>query len=79
VADAECLDPALLSEGERDEVAQLHDLVVAEVLAEAREDGLISFPRRPDEVARVGERRLLALVVAIRPLELEEIDVVLFG
>jgi hypothetical protein len=79
VADAERLDPALLAEGEGDEVAQLDDLVVAEVLAQACEDGLVSTRGRPDEVARVGERRLLALVVAIRPLELEEVDVVLFG
>jgi hypothetical protein len=65
VADPERLDPALLAEGQGDEVAKLDDLVVGEVLPQAREDGVVGVARRPDEVARVGERRLLALVVAV--------------
>ena len=79
MADAERLDPALLPVGERHEIAQLDDLLVAEVQSKALPERVVRALRVPDERARVEQRRLLALVVAIGALELEQFVVVDLG
>jgi hypothetical protein len=79
VPDAEGLDPALLPVRERHEVAELDDLLLAEVQPQPLPQGVVRALGIPDQRAGVEERRLLALVVAIRPLELEELVVVMLG
>jgi len=79
VADAERLDPALLAVGERHEIAELDDLLLAEVPAQAFPERIVGALRVPDERARVEQRRLLALVVPIRALEFEQLVVVVLG
>src|SRR5918996_4843662 len=77
VAEAERLDPALLSEGERHEVPELDDLLVAEVLPELLPDAVVGPLRVPHEHARIEERGLLPVIEAIGMLELEKLVVVL--
>jgi hypothetical protein len=79
VSDPQRLDPALLAEGECDEVTELDDLLLREVPTEPLPNGLVGAGRRPDELTGVGQRGLLTLVEALRALELEELVVVPFA
>src|SRR4029079_1926640 len=79
VAHAPRLDDALLSVREADERAELDDLRLAEVRAQARPERVVDAFGVPDEHARVQERGLLALVEAVGALELEQLAEVLFG
>ena len=79
VSDAECLDPALLAAREGDEEAELHQLILAEMLVQPRPELVIGDTRVPDDRARVGERGFLALVEAIRVLEVQELFVLCFS
>ena len=76
MADAPRLDHALLPVRERDERAELDDLLLAEVLAQASPERAVDAFRVPDEVARVEERGLLPLGERVRALELEQLAVV---
>ena len=76
MADIPRLDHALLTVGECDERAELDDLLLAEVLAQPRPEGVVDAFRVPDEVAREEERRLLPLRERVRALELEQLAVV---
>ena len=75
MTDAPRLDHALLPVRERDECAELDDLLLAEVLAQARPECVVDAFRIPDEVAREEERRLLPLGERVRALELEQLAV----
>ena len=77
MADAQRLDPALLPEGQRDEVAELDDLLLAEVLSQIGPDRVVGALGIPDQRARVAQRRLLARVVMVGALELQQLVVVL--
>jgi len=76
VADAPGLDHALLPVGERDERAELDDLLLAEVPAQPPPQRAVDPLGVPDEVARVEERRLLPLAERIRALEVQQLPVV---
>jgi hypothetical protein len=76
VADSPGLDHPLLSVGERDERAELDDLLLSEVLAEPRPERVVDTLRVPDEVAREEERGLLLLGERFRALELEQLALV---
>lgn len=65
VADPERLDPALLTEGERDERAELDQLGSREVLVEACPELIVGNFRVPDDGAGIGQCQLLTLVVAV--------------
>jgi hypothetical protein len=77
VADLERLDPALLAEGQRDEVSEFDDLLITEVLVQPLHERVIDGARVPDELARVEQGRLLTIVEPIRALEFEQLVVVL--
>ena len=77
--DAERLDPALLSERERDEEAELDELRHREVLVQLRPQRVVCDVGIPDDRAGIGERRFLALAETRRALELEQIVVLLLG
>jgi len=79
VANAECLDPSLLAERQRDEVSELDYLLFAELRAQPVHQGVVDTLGVPDQEARVQQCGLLALVEPIRALELEQLVVVLFG
>src|SRR5262245_24461471 len=55
--------PALLAHGQRDEIADLDELRLAEVLVQARPE-LVVDRQVPGDRLGVGERRLLLLVIA---------------
>src|SRR5690349_3449673 len=75
--DVEQAQPALLAHGERDEAAELDELGLAEMAMQPCPERLVGIEMPGDRLG-VGERGLLALVVAPRLLEVEEIhDVVL--
>jgi hypothetical protein len=65
VADAEGLDPALLTAGQSDEEAELDELRLGEVFMELAPQLLVGDVRVPDDGARVAERRLLPLAVPV--------------
>jgi hypothetical protein len=65
MANTEGLDPALLPKRERDEVPELDDLLLAEVRAQSQDQGTIDAGRVPNQMARVKERDLLAVVEAV--------------
>jgi hypothetical protein len=67
----------LLAERQRDEVPELDDLRLGEVGAQPLDQRIIDAPRVPDKVARVEQRRLLAVVKPLRALELQQLVVVL--
>ena len=77
VPDAPGLDHALLSVGQLDELAELDDLIVAEMLAEAFPDDVVGAFGVPDEHAGVEQCSFLPLAVPVGALEVEEIAVVL--
>jgi hypothetical protein len=79
MADPERLDPALLSVRDRNEVAELDQLLLAEMQPKPLPQRVVSALGVPDDGARVEQRRLLALVEAIGALELQELVVVRFG
>ena len=61
VADAQCLDPALLAQRQPDEEAQLDQLRVAEVFVQLLPQRVVGQRGLPDDGAGIGERGLLAL------------------
>ena len=79
VADAERLDPALLTAGEGDEKAQLDELRLAEVQVQPAPQRVVCDPGVPDDGAGIGERGLLAFAETVRVLEVQELRVLLFG
>jgi hypothetical protein len=78
MTDVQRLDPALLTEGERDEIPELDDLLLGEVRAHPAHERFVNPGRVPHQVARVEQGRLLALVEAIRAFEFEQLVEVLF-
>jgi hypothetical protein len=79
VPDAERLDPALLAVGEGDEIAELDELLLAEVQTQTLPQRVVGAVGVPDDRARVEQCRLLPLVIAAGPLELEQVVVVRLG
>ena len=63
VLDVERAQPALLAHGQRDEIADLHQLRLAEVLVQPLPE-LVVDRQVPGDRLRIGERGLLLLVVA---------------
>ena len=61
MADAERLDPPLLSAGQRNEEAELDQLWLGEVRVKSRPEFLVGKVRVPDDGAGVAQRRLLPL------------------
>ena len=57
-------------------VEQLDDLRLAEVQVEPLPEGIVGSLGIPDDRARVEERCLLAIVVAARALEVEQLVVI---
>ena len=76
MADAPRLDDALLAVRDRYEGAELDDLLLAEVPAQALPQRVVDALGIPDEVARVEERGFLPLRVVVRALEVEQLAVV---
>src|SRR6267378_2788355 len=77
VVDVEQPKPALLTEGQADHAAELDQLGFAEVFVHALPESIIGR-RVPGDRLRVREGGLLALVVACRLLEIEQVpDLVL--
>jgi hypothetical protein len=65
VVDAEGLDPALLTEGEADEEAQLDQLLGGEAGVKALPESVVGDGGVPHDGAGPGQRRLLALAEAV--------------
>jgi len=78
VADVPRFDHALLTVGERDERAELDDLLLAEMPAQPRPQRVVDRRRVPDEVACVEECRLLPVGVRVGALELQQLAVLRF-
>jgi hypothetical protein len=76
MAHAPGLDHTLLTVGDRDERAELDDLLLTEVLAQPRPQRVVNALRIPDQVARVEQRRLLPFRERVRALEVEQLAVV---
>src|SRR5204862_78492 len=74
--DAQGPQPAELAVDDRHVVAELDQLRLGEVGVEALPDVIVRELRAPGDGARVGERRLLPLVVAISGLEVEQLLVI---
>jgi hypothetical protein len=62
VTDPERLDPTLLAERQRHEVPELDELFLVEVRAHPLHQLVVDTGRVPDEMARVQQGGLLALV-----------------
>ena len=62
MAQPQRLNPLLLSEGQSDEIAQLHQLGVAEVLVQPLPERIVRRVRIEDDGLGIGQRRLLPLV-----------------
>src|SRR3712207_5070106 len=77
VVDVEHAQPALLPERQADEAAELNELRLAEVAVHPVPE-LVVRVEMPGDRLRVGERRLLALVVGGRRLEVEQLVVLAF-
>ena len=75
VLDVERAQPALLAHGQRDEIADLDQLRLAEVLVQPRPE-LVVDRQVPGDRLGVGQRRLLLVVVARRALEIDQVAVV---
>jgi len=59
--DAQCFDPALLTEGEADKKTELDQLIEAEVLMELCPERVIGDLGVPGDRAGVGERDFFSL------------------
>ena len=70
--DVERAQPALLAHGERDEVADLDQLRLAEVLVQPRPE-LVVDRQVPGDRLGVGQRGLLLLAVLRRGLEIDQV------
>jgi hypothetical protein len=79
MADAERLDPALLTERQRDEKTQLHELRIGEMLMQLRPQSIVCDIRIPDDRAGISQRDFFALGETRRAFELQEIVVLLFA
>ncbi|HJU52031.1 MAG TPA: hypothetical protein VJ815_06825 [Acidimicrobiia bacterium] len=79
MADPQGLDPTLLSAGEGNEEAQLHQLRFGEMAMEIGPELVVGDLGIPEDGARVAEGGLFPLVVAVRVLELKELVVMRFG
>ena len=77
--DAEGFDPALLSEGQRDEKSQLDKLRNGKMAVQFFPKRGVGDIRVPDNRAGVSQRDFLALGVFFRSLEIEQIVVARFG
>src|SRR6185369_185712 len=75
--DVERTQPALLAHGQRHEIADLDQLRLAEMLVQARPEFVVDR-QVPGDRLRIGERRLLLLVVAGRALEVDQVAIVVF-
>src|SRR5215470_15388540 len=75
VLDVERTQPALLTHGERNEIADLDQFGLAELRLEPRPE-LVVHRQVPGDRLGIGERRLLPLVVARRALEIDQVAVV---
>ena len=73
--DIERTQPALLAHCERDEVADLDQLRLAEMLVQPRPERVVDR-QVPGDRLRIGERRLLLIAVAGRALEVDQVSVV---
>src|SRR5262249_48394184 len=67
--------PALLPHGDRNEIADLHQLRLGEMLAQPRPE-LVVGGQIPGDRLGVGERRLLTLVVTVGALEIDQVAIV---
>ena len=79
VPDAERLDPALLTERERDEEPELDELGHGEMLVEPLPERVVGDLRIPNDGARVGERGLLAGAELVGVGEGQQLVVLRFG
>ena len=79
MADAERLDPALLTQCQRDEKPQLHKLGIGEMLVQLSPQSVVGNVGIPDDRAGVSQRDFFALAETRRALEFEEIVVLLFA
>ena len=79
VLKAERLDPALLSQCESDEEAELDQLRNGEVLVEPFPEGVVGDLGIPNDGAGVGQRRLLARAELLRVGEVQQLVVFLLG
>ena len=75
VLDIERPQPALLAHGQGHEIADLDQFGLAEMLVQARPERVVDR-QVPGDRLRVGQRRLLALVVAARALEIDQVAVI---
>ena len=75
--DIQGAQPALLTHGDCDKIADLHELGFAEMPMQALPQG-ISGRQVPCNGFGVGESRLLSFVVARRTLEVDQVRIVIF-
>ena len=75
--DVERAQPALLAHGQRDEIADLDQLGLAEMLVQTRPECIVDR-QIPGDCLGIGQRRLLSLVVSARALEVDQVAVILF-
>ena len=78
VTDAEGLDPALLPQSQRDEEAQLHELLLAEVAMQLGPQRVVRQVRVPQDCAGPPQGGFLAFVEGVRGLKLEQLEVLIF-
>src|SRR5712692_9994120 len=75
VLDVERAQPALLAHGQRDEKADLDQFGLAEMLVQPLPE-LVVRRQVPGDRLRIGERRLLSLIVTARTFEIDQIAIV---
>jgi hypothetical protein len=77
VFDVQCAQPALLSHGDGDKIADLDQLRLAEMLVQAGPESIVGR-QIPGNRLGIGKRGFLPLVVARRTLEIDQVGVVVF-
>ena len=75
VLDIERPQPALLTHGERYEIADFHEFWLAEMVVQARPQRIVGR-QVPGNGFGIGERRLLALVIAVAFLKIDQIEII---
>ena len=78
VLDVEGAQPPLLAHGQRDKIADLDQLGLAEMFVQASPEPVVGG-EIPGDGFGISERRLLALVIAARALEIDEVAVIVLN
>ena len=79
MAQVQRFDPFLLAECKGDEVAQLHQLGVAEVVVQLVPESIVGRLSVEDDGFGVGQSGLLAIVIPVRVAKVEQLRVAVLG